>query len=226
MKLIDIVEILQTEGHRIQYRHRTDGGLIITSIDGKKFSSLTEGNKTARSMVVGGELSFARAQQVAFNVKKYIKLDTEFNRQTKKAKGQIDVDLVKQLKKVQRLWRENNIQSGKITKKTLRAYMKYEGKKKAMEYLISRERYARGLVNAENFEHLMERMKRLERVSKKYANDVNQLRQDMKFLYDTDSFYEKWIKPIMDVIGVSEGRVIPAEEVPSIIRQIRDIIGM
>ena len=73
MKLIDIVETLQSEGHRVKYRIRTDGGLIITSIDGKKFSSLTEGNRTARSMVVGGELSFARSEQVHFNVRRYIK---------------------------------------------------------------------------------------------------------------------------------------------------------
>lgn len=226
MKLIDIVEILETEGHRIQYRHRTDGGLIITSIDGKKFRSLTEGNKTARSMVVGGELSLARAEQVAFNVKKYIKLDTEFNRQTKKAKGSLDEDLVKQLKKVQRLWRENKIQSGKITKKTLRSYLKYEGKRRTMEYLIGRERYARGLINPANFEYLMERIKRLEGISKKYADDVKQLRQDMRSLYYSDKFYEKWVKDIMDIIGVSEGRVISPEEVPSIVRQIRSKIGM
>ena len=74
MKLIDMVEELVSQGHKITFRHRTDGGIIITSIDGKKFTSLTEGNKTARSMVEGGELSLAKAEQVKFNVNKYIKL--------------------------------------------------------------------------------------------------------------------------------------------------------
>ena len=59
MKLLDIVQILESEGHRISYRVRSDGGIIIKSIDGKKYKSLTEGNRTARSMVVGGTFNGA-----------------------------------------------------------------------------------------------------------------------------------------------------------------------
>ena len=98
MKLIDMVEELVSQGHKIKFRYRTDGGIIITSIDGKKFTSLTEGNKTARSMVEGGELSMARAEQVKFNVNKYIKL----KKGEHKAKGKIEDVLDKQLKQTQK----------------------------------------------------------------------------------------------------------------------------
>lgn len=227
MKMIDIVETLVSEGHKVKYRHRTDGGLIITSIDGKKFTSLTEGNRTARSMVVGGELSFARAEQVAYNVKKYIKLNTKENQQTKKATGKIEDRLNTQLKKVQRLWQKNEVQAGKISKKRLRFYIRSRGREGAMEYLEGRERYAKGIANNENIDILMERIKRMANNKRysKHARILEALYSDMENLQYANEFKEEWIPNIYGILGTSEGKNITSDMIPSIVRQIRDIIG-
>ena len=227
MKLIDMVEELVSQGHKITFRHRTDGGIIITSIDGKKFSSLTEGNKTARSMVVGGELSMARAEQVKFNVNKYIKL----KKGEHKAKGKIEDVLDKQLKQTQKVWRENNIQAGKISKKKLRWYIKNKGRDRAMEYLESRERYAKGIAVDENVKFLIERTKRLYNVDNrsekpKYTREIDALVEDMEQLRMQYQFKEAWIEPIYKELGVSEGVNLTQEDIPQIIRNIRSIINM
>ena len=218
MKLIDIVETLQTEGHRVKFRYRTDGGLIITSIDGKKFSSLTEGNRTARSMVVGGELSFARAEQVKFNVKRYIKLNTEENRLKHKAKGNIDDDLMLQLRKVQRLWRENNIQTGRVSKKSLRSYIRREGKERAMEYLLGRERYALGYASEANVLLLISRIRRWEIGHENLFRQIEALCDDIRTIINT--FKEEWIEPCYQIC-YQKGMKIEDK-----IRAIRNIIGV
>lgn len=216
MKLIDIVEELVSEGHKIKYRHRSDGGIIITSIDGKNYHSLTEGNRTARSMVVGGELSEARMNQVKFNVKKYIKLDKGQH----KAKGQIDEALNKQLKKVQKIWRERGIKGGKISKKKLRWYIKKEGSKKAMEYLTGRERYALGYANEENVNYLIQRLKRLEipQSNQKYFRQIEALIDDITRI--KNEFREEWIEPINQIIYNK------ATKIEDKIARIREIIGI
>lgn len=192
MKLIDIVETLQAEGHRVKFRVRTDGGLIITSIDGKKFSSLTEGNKTARSMVVGGELSFARAEQVHYNVKKYIKLKEG----EKKAKGSIDEELNQKLKQVQKIWRINKIE-GKVSKKRLRWYIKHEGRERAKMYLEGRERYALGYANEANVLLLIERIRRWEFGHERLFRQIEALCDDIRSIINT--FKEEWIEPCYQI---------------------------
>ena len=215
MTLIDIVETLISEGHKIEYRHRTDGSIIIKSIDGKKYTSLTEGNRTARSMVQGGELSFARASQVKFNVNKYIKLKEGEH----KARGQIEESLDKQLKKVQKLWRENKITGqGKISKKKLRYYIRTEGKKKAMEYLLGRERYARGIANEANVMFLCQRLERLGLGNgRKYMREIDSLIDDIMAM--RDSFREEWIEPCNQI---AYDKTLSVEDK---IARIRQIIG-
>lgn len=217
MKLIDIVEELVSEGHKVKFRYRTDGGLIITSIDGKKFSSLTEGNRTARSMVAGGELSEARMTQVKFNVKKYIKLKEGEH----KAKGNIDEALTRKLKQVQRKWREKGvIGQGRISKKKLRYYIKTEGKQKAFEYLEGRERYAEGFANVANVDYLIARIRRLEvnPLNQKYFRQIEALIDDITSI--REQFKEEWIEPINQIVYNK------AKSIEDKITEIRNIIGI
>ena len=36
-KMIDVVKMLRLQGHDVQYRKRSDGGILITKIDGQSF---------------------------------------------------------------------------------------------------------------------------------------------------------------------------------------------
>ena len=47
--LRQVVKILNSQGHNIEYRNRTDGSIIVTAIDGRK-TKIVEGNKIIRTM--------------------------------------------------------------------------------------------------------------------------------------------------------------------------------
>lgn len=63
MTLKKIVTKLRSEGYKVGYKRRADGGLDITSIEGIKFKG-REGNKQAR-MLAGASLTQAQAKQRA-----------------------------------------------------------------------------------------------------------------------------------------------------------------
>ena len=62
MTLRQIATQLQKAGHQITYRTRSDGGILITSIDGQRFKGAS-GNILARKMT-GQELSSSRGMQL------------------------------------------------------------------------------------------------------------------------------------------------------------------
>ena len=157
----------------------------------------------------------ARASQVKFNVKKYIKLKEGEH----KAKGGIDETIERKLKQVQRIWRKNEVVGqGRISKKKLRYYIRTEGKEKAMQYLESRERYARGIANEANVEFLCQRLYRLAQGrNSKYFAEIDSLVEDIRSM--KDEFLEKWIEPCNNI---AYDKSLTIEEK---VRRIREIIG-
>ena len=71
MTLIEIIYELQSSGHEVEYRKKTRWRIYYYEINGEKFTG-AHGNTRARN-ITGATLSEARAEQVAFNVQKYIK---------------------------------------------------------------------------------------------------------------------------------------------------------
>lgn len=181
-----MIKELEKMGFKVNARRRTDGGWIITKINDMTFSG-AGGNRYARE-VLGVELSQARIEQTAFNVNKYIQGQ-------KKASGQIDDELNKELKKVQRIWRKNKV-GARITKRKLRWHLKEGGRAEAREYLQKMSRYGQGYAYAENVEYLA-----------KYVEDVakgindNELREATykiasEIRSKIDTFKEEWISKI------------------------------
>ena len=192
MKMIDIVQEIISQGHKVEYRVRSDGGIIVKSIDGVKYKDLTTGNKVARSMVVGGELSTAKIEQRRFNVNKYIKLKEG----EKKKVGDIDKDMMTKLRRVQRIRREyGRKEEGKVSKKKLRWYVKTYGEKRAMEYLENRERYYRGYANKENVDFLVTRIRRLKHETSKPKEKAQVEHGASSIESHWEEFQEKWIYP-------------------------------
>lgn len=151
MTLEKVVLDLISKGHLIEYRRRTDGGIIVTAIDGQKYSIL-EGNRKVRQMS-GAKLSEARKQQVYYNVRTYIK-------GSKKPKEKIPVEIKSLLRKIQNLQRKNNI-NGKITAQKLRKYLKEHGKEQTMDYLLIMEGRAKGYVSKESVDALIIMLERI-----------------------------------------------------------------
>ena len=144
MNVAQMIKELEKMGFKVDARRRTDGSWIIKKINDMSFTGAS-GNQYARQ-VLGVELSQARIEQVHYNVQKFIK-------GSKKPKEQISEEMDRQLKKVQRQWRKQQVKA-KITKKKLRWHMKEGGTAEAKRYLERMERYGKGLAYEENVEAL------------------------------------------------------------------------
>lgn len=194
MNVGQMIKELEKMGFKVNARRRTDGGWIITKINGMSFSGAS-GNQYARQ-VLGVELSQARIEQTSFNVNKYIK-------GAKKPKEKIDEEMEAELKRVQRLWRRKKV-SARITKRKLRWHLKEGGKKEAWDYLKKMSRYGQGYAYEENVLYLA---KYIEEVAQgcpnKYKSRVLQVAKAVRAAIET--FKEAWIHDIYsywyEVIG-------------------------
>lgn len=183
MTVHELIKELERLGYDVIARKRTDGGYIITKINGQTFTGAS-GNAYARQ-VVGVSLSPARMEQTQYNVIKFIK-------GKKKPKDSIDEDMVKELRKVQRIWRKTNIK-GRITKTKLRGYIREEGREGAKRYLEKQARYGQGYAYEENVEYLA---KYIEDVAKKiedkeYQDMAYKCAEKVRNLKNV--FREEWI---------------------------------
>lgn len=148
MRMIEIVAQLVSKGHKVKYRVRNDGGIIITQIDKKKFTRAGSGNLVAREMT-GVRLSEARRVQTQYNVQHYIKLTKSY---THKASSLNDSEELKKLtRKVQRYWNKRKIVGeGKVTIRKVRWTQQHKGVEVAKLYLENRLQYAKGYAYSEN----------------------------------------------------------------------------
>ena len=187
----ELINELKNMGFEVTSRKRTDGGYIITKINGQTFTGAS-GNAYARS-ILGVNLSPARMEQTHFNVEKYIKL----GKGEHKAKGKIDEEMERQLRKVQRIYRKTKIK-GRITKKTLRGYIKEEGRESAMRYLKRQEQYGRGYAYPENVEYLAQYIEGVAKGIKDSGYKESALMVAERIRNQATTFREEWIKKIYD----------------------------
>ena len=185
MNVAQMIKELEKMGFKVNARRRTDGGWIITKINGMSFSGAS-GNQYARQ-VLGVELSQARIEQVHFNVNKYIK-------GSKKPKEKIDEEMEKELRKVQRIWRKKKV-GARITKKKLRWHLKEGGRKEAWDYLKKMSRYGQGYAYEENVRYLAKYIQDVGTgCPAKYKDKVMQVAAAI--LSRIDTFKEEWISQI------------------------------
>lgn len=153
MKMIDVVKTLRNEGHTVSYYVRKDGGILIKSIDGQRFTGAT-GNMYARAMSKT-TLSTKRATQLS-----------KITWEGKRAKSQIaDREVKKQLEKVQRKWnkafphkRGESPAVGRKTAAKVKWTLEHKGKEETMRLLSEAERYAAGKAYSKNIEELARRV--------------------------------------------------------------------
>ena len=152
MTMIDVIDMLKEMGMEVKYFKRKDGGVRVTKIGNQRFTGST-GNKLAREMT-GTALSERRTAQL-----KTIKTPKgQFGH--RKRVEQLEEDIVKRIRKVQRLMRKNQInRTGIVTQRNYRYVLKHDGKEEAERRLAQAERYASGLAYVENVDALVKRLK-------------------------------------------------------------------
>ena len=138
--LRQVVKILNSQGHNIEYRNRTDGSIIVTSIDGRK-TKIVEGNKIIRTMA-GVPLSEKRKAQTSRNVTekiiKPIKISTRTRDMLAQAKKELEKSNVKM----------------KLTTDRLREHIKLYGEQWAYDHTKKLKRYFQGYAYEENVDNL------------------------------------------------------------------------
>ena len=185
MNVKDIVEELRKMGIKVEARKRTDGGYVITKINGVSYSG-AKGNQAAREML-GITLSEARIKQVNYNVEKYIK------------KEPLSKEMKKKIDKVQRTWRKHKVGGkAKITTKKVRRHIKEHGETETKEYLRKMSKYGEGIAYEENVEYLAKYAEDIGRVfddrnSTNMANEFYKLADYIRSI--ADHFKEEWIWP-------------------------------
>lgn len=190
VKMIDIVKLLQSYGHNVQYRVRKDGGILITSIDGGKYTA-AKGNETARNMA-GVSLSAKKiAQLQSIRPKRLPALAPEIK---------------KEIVKTQRIW--NKLKKagqqkgiapevyGKISTKKFRQRLEELGTAETIKSLQELQRYAKGYAYSKNVDALLERVERLIGATEDYYLEmIYSLIESKK-----EVFREDWIQPTYNIL--------------------------
>ena len=199
MNLIDIIKLLQKEGHSVQYYHRKDGGYVITRIDGQGFSGKS-GNIRARAMT-GQVLSQARSVQLS-----RIRLP-KGKKATKKAP--LPSEVLKEMRKVQKAWRKNHPDiSGTISTRGVRYQLEHYGKEKTLLSLDKAYRYTQGYAYIDNVNWLIQKIEN--DLTKVYSQEMQNVVDKIK--EKALDFKEEWISQVYEVVYEWEKGTLDADE--------------
>lgn len=205
MTIIDSIKELQKLGYDVQFRKRSDGGYLITKINGQRFTG-AKGNIRARE-ITGTTISQAREVQLA-RIRPPKKIAP-----SQRKKAPLPEDLLKMLRKTQREWRKKHPDiRGAISMRGLRYQYETYGREQAIASLDKAYRYSQGLAYIENVDWLVQR---LEGIHSKLTNifdkgKMNRLIEKIKMHILT--FKEEWISEIYEEIYELEKGAIDVDE--------------
>ena len=202
MTLREVVSNLLGKGYKVTYRVRKDGGILITSIDGNKFSG-AKGNIAARSML-GLTLSDRRKAQLT-------KITRERSVHPRKIPIYTPEDLEKYRKRVMRKWRKAGL-TGSISKRNLRRIIEDRGLKGAETYLIEMERHTENKAYYGAIEGLLARIQ----------NDIDVVGDEIEISYlqaaykiiedNKEQFKQDWLFQIFDTLYNYEQGITSASD--------------
>ena len=223
-KMIDVVKMLRLQGHNVQYRKRSDGGILITKIDGQSFK-LAQGNTLARE-IVGVTLSEARKEQLKEIGKTlYKKRYNPVTKQTEtitlapaqRKKIPLSNDLKKLIRKAQRIQKKTKVDA-KVTTSKVRYQLTHYGEEEAKKKILERIRYLQGYAYVDNVKWLISR---LNRVNPYYEFAFDEI---IMFLErNLTNIKDEMIEKVNNVMyDLDEGRILLEDAV----EDINNILGM
>lgn len=177
---------------KLTYRERSDGGILITSINGKKFKD-AKGNNQFRQMV-GEKLTIFQTEQRARAGTRSVNIRSG---KTRQYKVEVPKEIMRFLTKIQRAERKRRKEDSEFTGRTsiyrVRQSIEQEGEVLTMEYLQHKYAYVRDEVNRENKLALTNRIAMLrnnlkltiERVNASTLFNKQALLRDLNAISDT-----------------------------------------
>lgn len=207
----EIVTLLKELGHDIKYKERTDGGIRITSIDGKKYQA-SKGNKVARE-ITGAKISDARLKQLSkISIKKGTKRSPVSDATREKIKA-----INENLKAREKALKKQGITAklGRVRIKQFRENRATFGEDEAEAMLDKAMRYSSGLAYIENIQAIIERLK-LDAMSLKgeEANTFTRLADELQAIVNAGApnFKHEYLQHIIEWIYEREKGTITTEE--------------
>lgn len=196
MTIRNIIDILVSQGRKITWRQRKDGGILITKIDSKAFSG-AKGNIMARQLT-GQELSTARSLQLSKITQERI----------------INKDLYSYYRKVKKKWKSTKRTAGEITWKKVKWQMK-DNPKEVMRYLLEKEKYASGIAYYEVVEALAQYIE--DYAQRKESPELQDLADEVRA--NADNIKDEWIYPAyQELYELDHG--IPVKDVINNVKRI------
>lgn len=205
MTIKEVIKELEDLGMSVSFYKRKDGGIRITRINGETFRGST-GNTRART-IVGASLS--EGQKIALSRLTTPKGKGSYN---KRRKAPIDEETKKRIAKLQRQYRKSGKKEGKPTLRNYRYVLKTKGKKEADRLLKQSERRILGIAYTENVNALLSRLKMDIRKLRGKQNVQYLEMAYNKILEQRDSFPDRKIYPIYEILYDLEMGVIDAVE--------------
>ena len=200
MTTLEVVRTLQTQGHKINFYIRKDGGILIRSIDGEKFSGAS-GNKRAREMI-GQPISEARLSQLKYATR------------SRRIKVSLDEEIEREFQRVKKKWNKafkskkgKPHPAGYFGRARINYLLKKYSKKEVLSRILEAERYASGIAYSKNVQILATQIKNAGELHRsqeliKLANDLIEYAYTIK---------EEWIQPAYDELYKLNAGVPPKE---------------
>ena len=188
MKLLNVVKQLEAKGYKVSYYKRSDGGILIRSINGQKFTG-AKGNLYARELL-GVKLSTRRSEQ--------LRKITKARPWYKTHKIETPADLESFRKSVMRKWKKAGLR-GSISKVNLKHMIADRGIEGAKQYLTEMERHTEGKAYYSQVEALISR---IEQDINAVSGDPDEVKwlEELKALIENrkEEFKVEWIFAIFD----------------------------
>lgn len=219
MKMIEVVAKLQSQGHQVDFYVRKDGGILVRSIDGKKYGQAynkktgqLSGNQMAMKLA-GTTPSEARIAQLKYATRA---------RRVKKPSPEDAV--YKEWERVHKKW--TKAFKSKKGKPHSAGYfgwgridyaLKHGGKEEAMAVIARAERYASGIAYARNVEHLADYI--MDASAKLGSQELAQLANEI--IENSLNIKEEWILPAYEALYDLNHGVEPKQVVKNVRRILR-----
>lgn len=184
--MVEVVTQLRSQGHSVDIYVRKDGGILVKSIDGQRFTKGASGNIVARQLA-GAQLSEARASQLKFATRartfKHPTLDDEVKKEWTRVK--------KKWNKVFKAKGGKPHPAGYFGWNRINRTIKIYGREEALRRIREAEKYASGVAYAKNVEQLAGFI--LDAGNKYNSNELKKLASDV--LENAYAIRDEWIYP-------------------------------
>ena len=202
MTMREIVSRLQAQGHSVSYYVRKDGGILIKSIDGERYTSGASGNARARQLV-GVSISEARQAQLKYAT-----------RARRVKKPSLEDEVQKEYYRVKKKWNKafkakggKPHPAGYFGWNRIKYAIEHYGKEEALRRIREAERYASGIAYAKNVEILAQYIKSVG--DQLNSPELIKLSEDL--IANAYTIKEEWIKPAYDELYKLNQGVPPKE---------------